>query len=272
MKQLTPDENWPDLWKRSYASDLLEIYGHQSNPGYSYAYRNRIYQAIDLVRRAAPPGASVLDVAAGHGNLSLLLADLNYRVTWNDLREELAGYVRLKDDSGRVEYMPGNLLDLKGDSQYDVVVIAEMIEHVAHPDEVLRRITSLVRPGGSVVLTTPNGEYFRNRLPRFSDFCNPDVFESVQFKPDADGHIFLLHIDELQILANTVGLVLERVNLFTNPLTNGRLRTEPLLRHFPENWIWGLERAGQRLPYRLKRSLHVGVAALMSRPSATTTE
>lgn len=43
-----------------------------------------------------------------------------------------------------------------------VVLMTEIIEHVAHPDEFLTRIASLVRPGGWVIITTPNGGYWRN--------------------------------------------------------------------------------------------------------------
>ena len=43
----------------------------------------------------------MLDLAAGQGNFSLALAERGYRVTWNDLRGDLEGYVRLKLDSVR---------------------------------------------------------------------------------------------------------------------------------------------------------------------------
>ena len=54
---------------------------------------------------------------------------------------------------------------------------------------------TIEKPGGVVVLSTPNGGYFLNNLPHFSDCPDPAIFESKQFSPDSDGHIFLLYED-----------------------------------------------------------------------------
>ena len=75
-------------------------------------------------------------------------------------------------------------------------------------------------------MTTPNGAYFRNKLPKFTDSSDPTAYESVQFKPDTDGHIFLLHPEEIEPLAARTGLVLERLTLSTNPLSSGHVKTE----------------------------------------------
>lgn len=267
MKQVSPDESWPESWKYSYKYDLLEVYGGgRSNRGYSYGYLNRARLALELVRSVASPPASVLDVAAAQGNMTLQLAELGYQVSWNDLREDLAGYVELKREFGNVDYFPGNLFELEFPHPFDVVLLGEVIEHVAHPDALLRKVHSLLRPGGHVVMTTPNGQYFRNRLPKFSDCPDPSRFESEQFKPDADGHIFLLHPDELRELASTAGFRVDTLRLFTNPLTNGHLRTGRLLDFLPEQIVWLAERSSQRLPGSAGRKVNVQLAAVLSRP------
>jgi 2-polyprenyl-6-hydroxyphenyl methylase/3-demethylubiquinone-9 3-methyltransferase len=79
-------------------------------------------------------------------------------------------------------------------------------------------------------LTTPNGGYFRNRLPRFSECPDPSVYEAEQFKPDADGHIFLIHVDELAGRAQPASLEIVDIDSFTNPLTVGQVKLS-LLHH-----------------------------------------
>lgn len=224
---------------------------------------------MELIQRAVAPPARVLDIAAAQGNFTLALAEAGYEVTWNDLRADLADYVRLKQERGVVHFAPGNAFDLGLGAAFDVVLITEVIEHVAHPDAFLRKAGGLVKPGGHVVMSTPNGRYFRNPLPRFSDFPDPSVFESRQFKPDADGHIFLLHPDELSRLATAAGLELREVRLYNNPLTGGCLRTEPLLKVLPRWGVMGAERFSQRLPAWMRERLSTGMAALFRRPSAT---
>ena len=264
MKRVEPHASWPESWRYSYKYDLLEVYGDKSDPAYSLAYAARTRLVLDLIASICPPPASVLDVAAGQGNLSLTLAELGYHVTWNDIRSELAGYVALKHERGAIDLRPGNILDLHFGRSFDVVVLAEVIEHVAHPDQLLRRARSLVAPGGRVVMTTPNGAYFRNALPKFSECPDPSQFESAQFQPDADGHIFLLHPDELHGLGRDAGLRVETLCLFTNPLTTGHLRTRGLLRRLPEQIVWALERSSQRLPMPLRRKMSVQLAVVLT--------
>lgn len=261
MRRVFPEQSWPESWKQAYFYDLQEVWGQAGHRGYAYAYANRRRKTLDLVREAAPPGASVLDVAAAQGNFTLALAEAGYRVTWNDLRAELEGYVRAKRETGEVSYAPGNVFELGFESEFDCVLITEIIEHVAHPDEFLRKTARMVRPGGCVVLSTPNGAYFRNKLGRFSDCRDPAQFETVQFRPDADGHIFLLWPEEITELAARAGLALEKQELFTNPLTAGHLGLELLLKMLPRGFVEGVERAGQGLPWAVRRKVMTACAA-----------
>lgn len=264
------DPNWPGDWQSSYAYDLEEAFGQVRYYGYVYAYARRLRATMDMVRRVAPPAGTILDVAAAQGNFSLQLAELGYRVTWNDLRAGLADYVRLKHECGEIQFAPGNVFDLGYESAFDVVLITEIIEHVAHPDDFLRKIGQLVKPGGHVVMTTPNGGYLLNRLPKFSDCADPSQFEAMQFAPNSDGHIFLLHEDEIAGLARRAELELRQIELYTNPLTNGHLKTEVLLKVLPRSLVTRLDAATAKLPAPLRRRLHTGMAALFSRPMKPT--
>ena len=260
MKQVQPQHDWPQSWKDSYSYDLEEIYHTHTVYGYAWAYQNRRDQTLRLLQEVLAPGARVLDIAAAQGNFSLALAELGYQVTWNDFREELADYVRLKQERGQIEFAPGNIFDLQFPARFDAVLITEVIEHVAHPDQFLAKAAALVRPGGYIVMTTPNGAYFRNGLPKFSECSDPAVYESAQFQPNAEGHIFLLHPEEISALAGTAGLDIERLILFTNPLTSGHLKTERLLRILPKRVVDLFEALSQRLPLALKRKALVQMA------------
>lgn len=266
MRRVQPQTDWPSSWKSSYEYDLQEIYGEVRNPGYCYAYDNRRRRTLQLVRQAVPPGARVLDIGAAQGNFSLLLAEMGYDVTWNDLREELSGYVRLKHERGILRFASGNAFQLRFPHRFDLVLITEIIEHVAHPDEFLAQVAGLIRPGGYIVLTTPNGAYFRNKLPRFSDCPDPSVYESVQFKPDSDGHIFLLHTDELRQLARKADLRVERLELFTNSLTNGHMKLGYALKVLPSATVESIELLTRRLPQHLTERMMVHMAVLLQKP------
>jgi 2-polyprenyl-3-methyl-5-hydroxy-6-metoxy-1,4-benzoquinol methylase len=266
LKRLDLDDNWPASWKASYLYDLEEVYGRVNNRGYAYAYDRRRRQTIRLVTEVLRPGARIIDIAAAQGNFSIALAEMGYEVTWNDMREELADYVRLKQEFGTIHFAPGNAFEVDLPSRFDGVLITEVIEHTAHPDQLLARAAQLVRPGGYIVMTTPNGAYFRNKLPKFSESSNPAIYESVQFRPDTDGHIFLLHPDEIPSLAAHAGLLLEKLVLSTNPLTSGHMKMEFVLRRVPMRLVEGIENLTGRLPSSLTKRLLTQMAVRFRRP------
>jgi 2-polyprenyl-3-methyl-5-hydroxy-6-metoxy-1,4-benzoquinol methylase len=267
MKRVYLEKSWPESWKYSYPYDLEEVYGEITNRGYAYAYDNRRRHTLRLLTEVLTPGARILDIAAAQGNFSLALAEMGYDVTWNDLREDLADYVKLKHERGKIQFAFGNVFDLSFPSSFDAVLITEIIEHVAHPDDFLVKTAQLVRPGGYVIMTTPNGAYFKNTLPKFSDCPDLSVYEAVQFKPNSDGHIFLLHPDEIQPLAFRAGLAVEEVALFTNPLTNGHMKMEVLLRALPRSLVNTIETVTRHLPAPMRRKLLFQIAARFRKPT-----
>lgn len=87
----------------------------------------------------------------------------------------------------------------------------EVIEHVAHGDEFLRHIKRFVKPKGTLLLTTPNGNYCRSKLQTFSQIENFVELEKEQFKPDSDGHLYLYTPKEIRDLLR--GLDFKNINI-----------------------------------------------------------
>ena len=257
---------WPESWHLSHAYDLLELApGTSAVPGYTYAYQARRDKALNLLKKACPLPARVIDIAAAQGNMSLYLAEQGYEVYWNDLRSELFEYVMLKYERGNIHALPGNIIESKVVNLFDCALATEVIEHTAHPDQFLVSVASVVKPGGYIVLTTPNGAYMLNDLPKFSDCSDPSAFESRQFGPNSDDHIFLLHPEEIHEIAKAAGLRVCRLELITNPLTNGHLKTELLLKIMPEPVIRAIEKLGRLTPGFIRRRTHTCLALLLQK-------
>jgi 2-polyprenyl-3-methyl-5-hydroxy-6-metoxy-1,4-benzoquinol methylase len=112
------------------------------------------------------PGAHILDVGCGDGHLLALVraeAPFPLELDGVELTAEAAAEatrhgIRLHE--GRVEEVV-----LPPDA-YDLIVVNQLIEHVADPAAVLRRIRAALRPGGHLFLETPNLDSLDARLFR----------------------------------------------------------------------------------------------------------
>ena len=258
MLKPTYDDSWPDECKTTYKYDELELWGARRDLGYTYHYQIRRQWAFERIEALVPKESTILDLAAAGGNFTLPLAEKGYRVTWNDLRSELVDYVKLKHDFGKVEFVKGNIFEFEcvWKNRFDAVLAAEIIEHVAHPDQFLVCVAAMLRPGGRVFLTTPNGRYFRFNNPRFLECDDPSVYESVQFKPNSDGHIFLLDRYECRVLAERAGLEVEEISFMSNPLTRGHVKLGHVLPHLPSRVVCAIESVTRRLPSLIRERAH----------------
>jgi len=161
---------------------------------------------IAPIRKFAPPGATVVDVGCGNGEL-LRIIKQHGDPSWN-----LVG-VDFSDDSMRclkdlgIAGIKGRFeqLEWKGPRPH-VIVLNQVIEHLAAPSTVIRRSFELLAPGGVMIIETPSLEawdaaLFRRRYwggwhcPRHWNVFTPKTLcrslESAGFS--IDSVVFILH-------------------------------------------------------------------------------
>ena len=137
--------------------------------------------------------AEVLDVGCGGGLLSEALAGEGARVTAIDLAPDLLRIARLHGlESGvHVDYRqtPVEALAAERPGSFDAITCMEMLEHVPDPASVIGACARLLKPGGTLFLSTLNrtpaafalaivgAEYLARLLPkgthRYRDFIRP---------------------------------------------------------------------------------------------------
>jgi 2-polyprenyl-3-methyl-5-hydroxy-6-metoxy-1,4-benzoquinol methylase len=201
-------------------------YGAAQAP--SYPAYGRLRALLTLNAALALKPKRVLEIAAGDASLCASLEDLTgCEVVANDLRREnLETSVERFRNGDRIRLLPGNVFDLDpaATGKFDLVVACEIIEHVADATGLLRQLRRFLAPGGHILLTTPNGAYFRNKLPTHSEIKDFKELETRQFKPDSDGHLFLITPGEMCGLAREAGLKVENILLWGTPFITGESR------------------------------------------------
>ena len=96
----------------------------------------------------------LLDAGCGTGWFSKVAVDRGAFVTSMDLGENLLAKVALKC---RSERLVGSILDIPcRDNEFDFIVSSEVIEHVPDPYRAMQELYRVLKPGGILVLTTPN--------------------------------------------------------------------------------------------------------------------
>lgn len=102
-------------------------------------------------------GKQVLDIGCGEGYGSAMLAEKAAHVVGTDSSEEVVEYAAAKYPLPNLEYrrMPAEKHAFP-DGSFDVVVCLELIEHVENYVAVMAEMRRLLKPGGILVLSTPN--------------------------------------------------------------------------------------------------------------------
>ena len=137
---------------------VYDVMNSVMTAGLHHRWRER---AIDLA--AVGPGAKVLDVATGTGDLAIEAARRagpTGEVVGSDFSEAMLAGARRKQTPVPVAFEWGNALDLGYESdRFDAATVGFGARNFSDLDQGLREMTRVVRPGGRVVvleITTPS--------------------------------------------------------------------------------------------------------------------
>jgi SAM-dependent methyltransferase len=163
----------------------------------------------------ALPGTTVLDVPAGYGALTEKLLAAGKKVTAGDIdtgkfkgSRSHPGLTLIRLDLNETLPLP--------DNQFDVAVSVEGIEHLQSQWTFVRNIHRVLKPGGYLVITTPNILNIRSRLRyfmegRYEHFKRPLV-KGKSWQSDLDNyHISPVSFFELQFMLESCSLEVQNV-------------------------------------------------------------
>lgn len=171
---------------------------------YVFQYKNT---ELGLFLNGIDDGASVLDYGCNDGWVSREIKRCKPRceVSGADINPVALKTARRR--GGGIEYFDARNGELDGKT-FDVVILSHVLEHIHARLDLLRRVVSLIAPGGRLVISVPQ-ERFRgdsNLLPWASNvlrgrFVNP--------------HVVVLRQKTLRALLHAVGFEID-CSVYTN--------------------------------------------------------
>jgi SAM-dependent methyltransferase len=124
--------------------------------------RRQVRMLAEILRDTPAP-AVILDLGCGDGSALAAAAARNAKhkfagIDWSADAVRLARQQRLTVVRGGVDRrLPF------ADGQADVVIMSELIEHLVDPDGAVAEVRRVLRPGGDLLLSTPNLAAWYNR-------------------------------------------------------------------------------------------------------------
>ena len=138
-------------------TELTSLYERLSDPEYEKTQKMRALQMrllLDLAKTVHPGAVSLLDIGAGSGLLVAEAKRLGFDAVGVEPSRRL---VEMAQKVNEVKIFPGAFPHpLLTGQLFDLIFVVDVIEHVSNPVELLRYCAGALRPGGVIVVVTPD--------------------------------------------------------------------------------------------------------------------
>jgi 2-polyprenyl-3-methyl-5-hydroxy-6-metoxy-1,4-benzoquinol methylase len=211
------NESDPDVDPgRRRLGDTVEISGDYQHvaltegPAIQQAWHRTRVELLDWFH-APQPGEHLLDVGCGSGIMADRLAQLGAQVLGIDANPAAVDYARTTFGRAELEFRAGYLDQLElAPASFDGATCFEVIEHV-FPDQVRKLMDdlfALIRPGGSLLITTPNYRGLWPLIEWLTDRVGPTTTMA------GDQHVTHFHRRMLRAFLEQAGFEVVKVRTF----------------------------------------------------------
>lgn len=161
-------------------------------------------------------GKVVVDIPAGTGQMSAVLHEKGAIVKAYDLFPEFFEVDGLECEAADMQ----DRLPIE-DASADIILCQEGIEHMPNQLAMLQEFNRILKPGGTLILTTPSISHLRARMSNF--FMESEVYkrmppnelDALWHAGDGRmyyGHIFLIPVQRLRVLGIAAGFRIDKIH------------------------------------------------------------
>jgi SAM-dependent methyltransferase len=158
----------PDLADSNvgFEVDAFERLARQEPTSFWFRSRNRL--VVELVRRHFSQARSLLEIGCGTG---FVLAGIHeampdVRLVGSDLHPAGLAFAAQRVPGAELYQMDARRIPF--DSEFDVVIALDVLEHIEQDDRVLAELLKALRPGGVAIIAVPQHPWLWNAGDDFS--------------------------------------------------------------------------------------------------------
>ncbi len=150
---------------------------HRQKGRYNFLYIGN--ERANLIRELIGKGKYILDLGCRDGTLAKYFIEGN-KVVGLDIDKEALHLCRDGLGIETVWHDANDNLPFQ-DASFDVVVAAELLEHIYYPPFLLKEIRRVLKNDGYFIGSVPNALYIKNRLKFFKGHLDTDFLELHSF-------------------------------------------------------------------------------------------
>jgi ubiquinone/menaquinone biosynthesis C-methylase UbiE len=135
------------------------------------------FDRYNFAKKYLKPDFIVLDAACGTGYGSEILADSVKKVIGLEINDHALEWGRSHHQKSNIEFKKADLnnpFDLP-DNYFDAVVSFETLEHVANQKNLLSEFKRVLRPGGFLIISSPDREIITEKGGANNEFHNNEL-------------------------------------------------------------------------------------------------
>ena len=130
----------------------------------NYVFQRSILAYVEAAKIVS---GKVLEIGTGSGyGIEVIASNTDKFVTIDKFESDVASNKELLGDND-VEFMQMNVPPLKGieDNSFDYVITFQVIEHIKDDNEFVKEVYRVLKPGGKLIVSTPNIKMSITRNP-----------------------------------------------------------------------------------------------------------
>lgn len=198
-------------WERFWGVLLYFHPGRRENVNFSVMYLPSL------------PSGRLLDVGCGSGEKLQLMQDLGWQVEGVDIDPVAVGSARAKGLHVHLGPLGGQNYP---DNYFDAIIMSHLIEHVYNPLGLFSECHRILKPGGRLVVITPNSDSWMHK-----------IFKKSWLALDPPRHLHIFSLMSLQLLTKKAGF--QKFRLSTTIRGANRLFAASKTIQNTGKYLWG---------------------------------